>query len=395
MKKAFLLILGYFGLQCISVAQTTIPVEDQLLKDGYFGPTKSIVKMDPVSGIPIGNIPFDRNFILRIYFLNEGDFPRKAYIVDAFKKSVQLYFYEDKIAGEKYDKTDLNLLAFPYAIDILMPPLLPNKKYEVYLVSGQKEVHVLEYLSIFKLIYDKKEKDAESKHKQYRGAAGSSNVPTYRELSLYYTQQKLGDIFQKYGGNLNWAAKELTERMKTVDYYTENSIQIKLFQDVVPAGNLSTMQYTVQTDASLHIVGEGGVLFTGFQKNFNVATGYVGINVSFRPLDSDLPISMLAKNQQISFWQRFTANLGITLNSIAKTGYRSNLFGNDNIMLGLGYKFNHYISLIAGGLIYNNNDANPLLDKKTVGVAPYVGLSVNLKIKDALGEVSKLFTYGK
>jgi hypothetical protein len=151
----------------------------------------------------------------------------------------------------------------------------------------------------------------------------------------------------------------------------------------------------VATSAGLRIIADGGLIFTGFQTGFNTVTPYVGINIAMRPMDSDIPFQELIKNRNIRWYQRFTANLGLTLSSIAKQNYRTNLFGNDNVMIGLGYKLSHVFNVNFGGLIYQNVDPNPLLDKKTIGVAPYVGISLNLKIKDALGDIAKVFSYGK
>jgi hypothetical protein len=64
-------------------------------------------------------------------------------------------------------------------------------------------------------------------------------------------------------------------------------------------------------------------------------------------------------------------------------------------MVGFGYKFSHVINLGFGGLIYNNVDPNPLIDKKTAAIAPYISLSINLKIKAALGELANVFKYAK
>ena len=400
MKNIAVTILVFFFLQTYCLSQTTIPVRTDMLKGGYFGPAKTIVKLDPISGIPIGNVPFDRNFILRIYFIKKEDIPKKVYMISSFpisdKKSELLAFFEMTGDGASYDATDSNLKYFKFAIDVLVNPLLPNKNFSILLVNDQKDIQLQEYLNIFKLIYDNKEDDAKKNYKQYIKENGTPSTPLYRQLKSYYDQNSLDVIIKKFNGNLNAASTELLAKIKSVDHYSEpDGSQVKIFQNIVSAGTLSTEQYTVQTNASVRIVGEGGLIYAGLQKEFNVATPYVGINISLRPFDSDISLSTLVRNHQISFFQRFSVNLGLTLNSIAKTGYRSNLFGNDNIMTGIGFKFNHYVSLIGGGLIYNNNDPNPLLDKKTVGVAPYLGISINLKIKDALGESSKVFTYGK
>lgn len=63
-------------------------------------------------------------------------------------------------------------------------------------------------------------------------------------------------------------------------------------------------------------------------------------------------------------------------------------------MLGLGYRFSHVVNIIGGTVLYNTTDPNPLIEKKLLGARPYIGISLNLKIQAALGEIAKLFSIG-
>ena len=72
MKNTIVFIMFFCLIEISSYSQTTIPIYSNL-KVGYYGPNRTLVKLDPISRIPLGNVPFDRNFIVRAYFLSIND----------------------------------------------------------------------------------------------------------------------------------------------------------------------------------------------------------------------------------------------------------------------------------------------------------------------------------
>lgn len=383
-------------------SQTAVPIRADLIpKDGY-GPAKIIVKLDPLTRIPVGNIPFDRTFHLRMYFdpaVLTATPIRSFYLISRTSKGAlmtELGYY--LISSADYDGSDNSLKAFPKSsVEVVVPALLPNANYLIAYSTDASQKDLLQYLTVFNMFYNHKDTEGVANEQAYRTADPTRQEILTGQVALVYynSNNQLKTIFNKYDGDLTKATPELIAYLLAHPDYPIPSGTAQLFVNMVKATNLTTQQYTVQTSAGLQIVADGGLIFTGFQNGFNTVTPYVGINIALRPLDSDLPFRSLVRNKRISTLQRFTIDLGVTLNSIAKANYRANLFGNDNVMVGLGYKFSHVISVNFGGLIYNNVDPNPLLDKKTVAVAPYVGISINLKIKDALGDIAKVFAYGK
>lgn len=416
MKIRALAILLFCMLARQAYSQSTIPIDPGLIPADGFGSTRTVVKLDPISRVPIGNVPFDRTFIVRIYFdpqVSQSDLTDKAvryfFLVtqtNAGQVSEQLGFYlVNSVAGAPvaktsfdYDNTDNFLKVFPNAIDVVVPALSPNQDFKLIYVKNNSQEQLNQFIGVFKFFYNNDFQAGIKNENDYRFNHGNNNqLPPGEQLRDYYNQHPdLQKIIAKYSGDVSKATPDLTLYMLTNNTYKNPAgNQAFLFTTSITAANLNTNQYSLQTNAPLQVIADGGLIFTGFQSGFNTVTPYVGLNIAFRPLDSDIPFKLLVKNRHLKLWQRLTANVGVTVTSITKTGYRTNLFGNNNVIAGLGFKFSHVINMSFGAMIYNNVNPNPLLDKKTIGVAPYIGLSVNLKIKDALGEIAKVFQYAK
>lgn len=414
MKLRALTLIVVFFIVGQAFGQMTIPIDQSLIPPDGFGPTRTIVKLDPISRVAIGSVPFDRTFIVRIYFDPQTANPdltdkgvKYFFLVTASKTGPvyrQLGFYlvnsiaTATVKTADYDGTDTFLKVFPNAIDVVVPALSPNQEFKLIYVKNSSQLQINQYISVLKLFYGNNEQTGINNENSYRAANGNDlQIPPGEQLRDYYNQHpELKAIFDKYKGDASKATADLTGFMLTNNTCKAPNGTIGiLFTNTQRAAVLNTSQFNLATNAPLQVIADGGLIFTGFQKGFNTVTYYVGLNIAFRPMDSDIPFKTLVKSRHIKWTQRLTANIGVTLNSIAKTNYRANLFGNDNVIAGLGYKFSHVINMSFGGMIYNNVNPNPLLDKKTIGVAPYVGLSINLKIKDALGEIAKVFQYGK
>ena len=398
-------------------AQKNIPVANSTNQKDYFGPIRVIVKLDPLTRLPIGNVPFDRTFILRVYFdPNSGQDNRDIdvkgfYLVYENGKTIPLSYYlitsitkvgstDTKITD--YDQADNFLKIYPNAIDVVIPALEPNRNYIIF-YSTSAIRYLLPYIDALQLFYKGYFKEGRNLVQEFKkNNDNDPSIVTGHSLEKYYKdhQSKIDSIFKN---NLIDNTKRNTELIEYLESNSSASLLIEgkyqtvtdLFGEIKDLGKLNTHKYVLKDNTALRIVGDGGVIYAGWQKDFNVVSSYLGVNISFRPMDTDIPFRYLVRNNRIKFYHRFTANLGLSLNSIAKENYRANLFSNNNVMVGLGFKVNHVINLNFGGLIYFNVDPNPLISNKTIGLAPYAGVSFNLLIKDAFGDIAKIFDYGK
>lgn len=371
------------------------------IPNATWGPAKITVKVDPQTRIPIGDIPFDRCFVLRLYFdtkvspITEG-WLLTSYFGPAGVSNFQLPIYgpflKDVDADDEYLKRGYK------AYEFILPPLAPNQIFNILLLSQIDAPIANVYFRVFQFLHDGKASEAKALNDSLRSKIGPAEAYPY--ISKYYGDNKLHEIFDSYDTNIEGARAAIIKKMQERTFVTStddagrpNQVYLFDFSSSDNSQPLNTIPSTVETSAPFKIVADAGLIVCGFHKGFTEVTPYVGINYSFRYLDSDIPFRLL-KNR-LKFYQRLSINAGLTLTSLAKDKFRSDIFGSNNIMLGGGYKLSHVFFVSAGTVIYNKLDPNPLLDKKKVSFIPYMGLSINLKISDALGDIAKVFSYGK
>ncbi|WP_345237642.1 hypothetical protein [Hymenobacter saemangeumensis] len=364
----------------------------------YFGKTITIVKLDPLAGIPIGDIPFDRNFYIRMYY--EGAAPTRVYLVEGSLdpgdvNQIQLGFAE--INKDLYPD-DTFLKGSFKAIDILIPPLKPNAKVILvtstsFLDTPQGALLLNDYLKLFEAIHEgdkQKIDDAFLITDDKRKALNDLSRPILADWVTYYQ-----DNLKKLYDNNN--SSKVQETITRVPFIIEEVIEggkkakkRKMLFNFINASNAIQQQVIgLTTSAPLNLVADAGVVVAGMQKDFTVVVPYVGLTYSVRALDPDIPFKLLTG--RVKCYERLSINAGLTLSSFAKSPYRADLFGGRNVLVGLGYKFSHAVSLNSGIAFYQQLDPNPLTDEQSVGVAPYAGISINLKLEAILGQVGKIF----
>lgn len=372
---------------------------------GYFGPEQKLVRLDPLSRIPLSDIPMDRNFYLRMYFNAGVSHPSAIILIDNNQSTPQPPSVAYVAADVSSTDDDKFLKAYDCAI-ILMPPLKPNHHYELVLEYPLCNNEIGSYTAVLYAIY-KDQSTALLEYNKYDFKSRSRSYTRFETLLSFYKQQNIKNLFDraKTAAGANATDVQILTQAVTlinpiVNNTSTNSITISssqtqtVFFDAQLATSINALPYKVESSAPLSLIADAGVIYAGFQKGFSKVTPYVGLCYSLRPYDSDLKFREV-KKQGLKPWERLSFHLGLTLSSFAKTNYRGDIFGSNNVMTGIGYRLSNVICLTGGGVFYNNIDPNPLLDHKTVGFAPYFGISINLKIKAALGDLAKVFTYGK
>jgi hypothetical protein len=189
--------------------------------------------------------------------------------------------------------------------------------------------------------------------------------------------------FEEFIENLR-ESKELL----TVSRDSQNKIyQIvyeKDFQIPINLGS-STTVLNFQTRADTRIIPDFGLIFYGLdaQNDFVGFTPYLGFRVNLRPINKDIPFS---KYPDKTIFHYTSIMMGWSLTSVSEKGKREDLFGSKSFLTGIGIKlYSHSIMLNAGTLWFHKIDPNPVINTKSIAVAPYVGISVDLKLKDLVG----------
>lgn len=380
---------------CLSMVSPAQTISENIdATEGYTGPADKItvVRLDPFTRIPIGDVPFDRTIVLRMYFSDTFSIPSRFYLYE--RDTVLITPLATGRLPKGTSLYDDKWLSTFYAVDIYVPPLNPGSRYQLYNVIKKSRKVMEQNYEMFKLIRDGREAEVRS---AWRNELRENTfAPEYEALATYYRLHGIGALLQiRPEDTAKARILALQNTIDTVTYTDDQGQSDRISITTYGKSNtkLASIQGKVETTAPLNLVADAGVVFAGFQRGFTTLVPYVGLALSLRAFDSDIPFRTIVP--RLKWYQRLTINAGITVNSIAKENHRANLFGSNNLMAGVGYKFSHVVCVTGGLLFYNNVDPNPILEKKTLGVAPYLGLSINLKIRSALGAVANLFTYGK
>jgi hypothetical protein len=117
-----------------------------------------------------------------------------------------------------------------------------------------------------------------------------------------------------------------------------------------------------------------GVLFAG---DISVGALYVGTNIYFRPINKDAPLNALT-----SFGRRLAVTVGVTVSSVSDENNRtrSDLFWNQSLVLGAGYRLTSSLRGGGGVLVFRQSDPNPLVTHQTAAATWYASFSVDLDV---------------
>jgi len=129
-----------------------------------------------------------------------------------------------------------------------------------------------------------------------------------------------------------------------------------------------------RTGGKNYVSVDAGVLYAG-----DIAIGalYVGTNIYFRPVNKAAPLSAVS-----SLGRRLALTVGLTISSVADENNRtrSDLFWNQSLVLGGGYRITSSLRGGGGALLFRQSDPNPLVTRKTAAVTWYVSFSFDLDL---------------
>jgi hypothetical protein len=185
--------------------------------------------------------------------------------------------------------------------------------------------------------------------------------------------------------NLLWLPRE-AERWKPDRPTSENQAFLVLVRTPLEAKRryLVRLVFLNEQSAKTTITAEGrtaqnnyvsadaGLLYAG---DIGIGAFYVGSNIYFRPVNKDAPMS-----EASSIGRRLALTVGITVSPVADENNRtrSDLFWNQSLVLGGGYRLTSSIRAGGGALVFMESDPNPLITKKTVAATWYVSFSLDL-----------------
>ena len=151
------------------------------------------------------------------------------------------------------------------------------------------------------------------------------------------------------------------------------------------------------TFSNYYISADAGLLWSS---EVDQVVPYVGTNIYLRPVNKNAPLRTLGGFGH-TFSRRFAFTLGLTTASVADKGSgttgktRDDLFGTQSLLVGAGLRLTDTIRVGVGGLVFKQQDPNPLIDRQTTGRALYFSVSFDLNVAKAFqGGLGGLFGGG-
>jgi hypothetical protein len=140
-----------------------------------------------------------------------------------------------------------------------------------------------------------------------------------------------------------------------------------------PAGGI-TFTADGRTARKNYVSADAGLLFAG---DIGIGAIYLGSNIYFRPVNKDAPLRGLG-----SIGRRLALTVGVTLSSVADEdeATRSDLFWNQSLVLGAGYRLTSSLRGGGGVLVFREADPNPLITRKSAAVTWYASFSFDLNV---------------
>ena len=112
---------------------------------------------------------------------------------------------------------------------------------------------------------------------------------------------------------------------------------------------------------------------------------YLGINISFTPIDKSVPFDSV---QHKKLLHRLSAVLGLTTAAQTRQG-TGDLINTMSLVSGVAYRLTRSFRVTVGVLVYKRNSANPVLPQQ-VTVGPMVAASLDLDVATWFSDLKKL-----
>jgi hypothetical protein len=343
------------------------------------------IEVDPITDMAKESLPFDQGFVLKKIY-NEPIAVFGVAIYQLKHKELKNYFDSAQMT-EPNLKYKIVQNETKYELFIFVEPLNPQKFYDFLIIQkiSKKDMLINKYINFFDSINTNNMDGASEILKNINEIKKKEFDPfehldsTFREIDT----ARLKTYYKVY-------LKKIYEQKISDSLRQEKIIEQIINSDKFLKGKWisSTSEiFSFETRVKYRVYPDFGYVYYGFKDNFYGVTPYLGFQMELRYLDKNIPFRLI-QNRKI--WHRLSFNSGITLASLKKDGKREDLFSGKSLLLGMGFRFSNAIRLTGGIILFNREDTNPLIDDKKLAITPFVGISIDLSLKQMFTDFSSL-----
>ncbi len=315
-----------------------------------------IIETDPILKFAKETVPFDRPFFLKIKRKSTGSLGKSIGVKTTLADSLFLV-----------EETDSTLVTNKWSL---------KKEETKYDTTTAKKADTIKSLVLTRTSKRLILPDNELLGKDYTQKIVASTYSHNNQKGKVYQEKPSSEYLfieipnlkpgSSYSLEITWGSKK-----DSIETYYFTSVPAKL--ESRAKARLSPQ------------FGVASVIFDAGDDAFVKWSLMFGVHYHLRAIDPDIPVRTYAALSP----QRLSLILGVTLNSLAQEGARSDLFGSNNLMLGVGYQMFDGVKLSVGQLLFNELNPNQLIsdDQKNLVSTLYVSATVDLQLKDLFGGV--------
>ncbi len=375
----------------------------------------AIEEINSISGSVTETLPFDRPILLK-YLTRERLQVEYIGLVRIKRKETSLYYNEllsspgQFVAHDSGDYPNeqlkisqtVNLTgANKFQLNIFIPPLDPNRFYDISLLRRPTSTEAEFYFELFQIYVDgggvnelfteklRQINDIKRPFQHIIDEGPKAGQLDWEPLINFYdTKLKAHYARLALAGKDEKAATELKSTIIEVIRSFKPTVAGE--PDLLIFGQslrLSTTSLNFDTRTSFSITPDFGYIYYGYQGDFQGLAPYLGAQIEFRYFDKDIPFRLI-QNKTWLHYLSFTT--GLTLTSVGKEGKRDDFFSGKSLLAGLGFRLSNAIRITAGGIMYYKLDSNPVVDDKKLSITPFMGISIDLRLKSVIGDLTDL-----
>jgi hypothetical protein len=184
---------------------------------------------------------------------------------------------------------------------------------------------------------------------------------------------------------------EITEQIqKSAPYISYNSL--------TQSPSLTTNIFQFDSRTSSHIVADFGFGYYGAvgneerRKLFSGITPYLGFSVSPWPFNKSMPFRMYPRHIKRNPVKRLAINVGWTTTKLSRDESTRDFFESGSLILGVSFHLSHTLKLTYGRTLFYQENINPLVEKRSLTSTAFIGLTIDISLKNAFNTLSSLVT---
>ncbi len=383
------------------------------------------------------SLPFDRPFTIR-YKFNERVIIRGIALEKISKKDRASYYTNIMTTESKWDLDDyvtyrnMDKASFSFDVSpidkggtllsVYLNPLPPSGFFDLRIIRNPIGNELDDYFDFFKFLLEQKFDTNETNYSSDKGATFMKHVDAswlkqklirinewkrpFEHFAFSGPDEEELEFFNLIKFYNKFLQPDLvlyqTEKDEAKRVVIKGRVLNSIASFVAPAGEendwpdfsvgeslrATSVNFNFDTRTNFTLTPDFGYVYYGFSKEFYGVAPYIGAQIEFRYFDKNVPFQLICKK---SIWHRLSFSTGITLTSLKKDRQREDFFLNKSLVAGIGVRLSSAVRITTGTILFNRLDPNPLLENKRLSVTPFIGLSIDLRLKSLMGDANAIF----